>query len=67
MDRTRFLGVVLLLPLVIAGCGAGQTPENPLLDTIAPDFTLENTLGGQTSLSDFDGQAVLLYFHMAVG
>ena len=67
MNKFRLYGLFILLSLIAVGCGTGQTPENPLLDSIAPDFTLENALGGQTSLSDYAGQPVLLYFHMAVG
>ncbi|MBT3239648.1 MAG: redoxin domain-containing protein [Chloroflexi bacterium] len=33
----------------------------------APEFTLDNALGGKTSLSDYSGKPVLLFFHMAVG
>ena len=67
MNKTRLFSLLLLIPLLITACGSGPVPDESTLDTIAPDFTLENALGGQTSLSDFDGQPVLLYFHMAVG
>jgi cytochrome oxidase Cu insertion factor (SCO1/SenC/PrrC family) len=33
----------------------------------APAFTLANALGDPVSLSDYQGQPVLLFFHMAVG
>ena len=35
--------------------------------TRAPDFTLPNALGGEVSLSDYAGEPVFLFFHMAVG
>ena len=64
------IGIVLvsLLMLLLAACGT-STAEEPagVVGMDAPDFTLDDALGGQTSLSDFSGEPVLLFFHMAVG
>jgi len=55
-----------LLTLTACGTSADEvTPE--IVGSQAPGFTLDNALGGQTSLSDYAGEPVLLYFHMAVG
>lgn len=62
---------VLLFFLLIAGilmtsCGNSASDQigigNP-----APDFTLNNSEGTPVSLSDYNGQPVLLFFHMAEG
>jgi len=56
-----------LLSLILAACAPQQAPVSSFEKTTAPDFTLDNALGGQTSLSDYSGTPVLLFFHMAVG
>jgi cytochrome oxidase Cu insertion factor (SCO1/SenC/PrrC family) len=59
---------ILLLVTVLSACSTQATEEMPaLVGTTAPDFTLDDALGGQTSLSDYQGRPVLLFFHMAVG
>ena len=65
MNRRLYLGIVLAL--LIAACSPQGAAPSEFVGTGGPDFTLEDALGGQTSLSDFEGQPVLLYFHMAVG
>ena len=67
MNRTAVFLSVLVLSLVITGCVPTQTQVPSLIGTNAPDFRLDDALGGQTSLSDYDGTPVLLFFHMAVG
>lgn len=54
-------GLGTLLMLVLTACGAEAETSQ------APEFTLQSAEGEEVSLSDFDGQPVLLYFHMAVG
>lgn len=66
-QKTPILTIIFLAAVLLTACATQQTPESSLVGTEAPDFTLENTLGGQTSLSDYQGTPVLLYFHMAVG
>jgi len=59
--------LISILMVILAACSTQQSADNPQLGTSAPDFTLENALGGQVSLSDYQGTPVLLFFHMAVG
>ena len=54
------MAVILLLALAAAGCGIVQgrvLEDRPP----APDFTLANVDGGEVSLSDLRGQAVVVY------
>ncbi|MFC2031020.1 TlpA family protein disulfide reductase [Chloroflexota bacterium] len=55
---------LLLLAVVLAGCGGAQSAltEGVNEGTRARDFTLENLGGDEVSLSDFDGQVVLINF-----
>jgi cytochrome oxidase Cu insertion factor (SCO1/SenC/PrrC family) len=65
---SRALTLLLTLPalLILAACGASQ--EQPeIVGQEAPAFTLPAASGGEVSLSDYEGQPVLLYFHMAGG
>jgi len=64
LKKKRLLFALLII--ILAAC-APQTSASPLLGTTAPEFTLNDALGGQTSLGDYAGQPVLLFFHMAVG
>ena len=63
----KLLLVNLILVVLISACAPQQSSPAPLVGSAGPDFTLDDALGGQTSLSDYDGKPVLLYFHMAVG
>jgi len=56
---------VLPFLLLLAACGNG-TPAISV-GAAAPDFRLADAAGAAVTLSDFSGQPVLLYFHMAVG
>lgn len=67
MRKITSLSILLLIGIFLSACSASSKVENPLIGTTAPDFTLENTQGGETSLSEFQGTPVLLFFHMAVG
>ncbi len=59
--------LLVILAFVLAACGSPSADASLLAGTVAPDFELENALGGTTSLSDYSGKPVLLFFHMAVG
>ena len=65
MKYTLF--VISTLALILAACGG--TPSDAPSSEIkpAPDFTLPNALGGEVSMSDYSGESVFLFFHMAVG
>ena len=67
MNRYNVFTLLVMLAVFIAGCTSQQAPVSSLVGSNAPDFILDNALGGQTSLSDYDGTPVLLFFHMAVG
>lgn len=57
---------VLLAALLVA-CSGQPPAQSGAGGQAAPDFTLPSATGGEVSLSDFAGQPVLLFFHMAVG
>jgi cytochrome oxidase Cu insertion factor (SCO1/SenC/PrrC family) len=67
MNRYVYVSMFVMIALIISGCTSQQSPIPSLVGSTAPEFTLENTSGGQISLSDYDGEPVLLFFHMAVG
>lgn len=56
----------LILTAFLVACGGGGNGELSTGDP-APDFTLPAATGEEVSLSDYAGQPVLLYFHMALG
>ena len=60
--------LILLLPFVLlAACATTSSTAQLKAGDAAPDFSLTSATGEQVSLSDYNGQPVLLYFHMAVG
>lgn len=60
----KLIPLFILLTAILSACvGSAQPTET----SIAPDFTLPNSLGGDVSLKDYEGKNVLLFFHMAVG
>lgn len=67
----RIVLSLLTLPflLLLAACTGNETGNSQAIEVgaDAPDFSLANAAGGDVSLSDYAGQPVLLYFHMAVG
>ena len=65
--RKTSLSLLVILVFILAACAPPATPTNSLVGTAAPNFELENVLGGKTSLAEYSGTPVLLFFHMAVG
>ena len=63
MKKSIKIVVIAIFILLLAAC----SPDTGLIGNPAPDFSLENTDGGTTTLSDYSGEPVLLFFHMAVG
>ena len=62
----RVVLLVSALVVFLTACAGEPTPA-PEVQTTALDFILPNALGGEVSLSDYKGQPVFLFFHMAVG
>lgn len=60
----KLLVLLALCTAVLSACGSPNTKDGT---APAPEFTLPNSLGGNVSLSDYEGKNVLLFFHMAVG
>ena len=56
-----------LISVLLTACGGGASAPSSTEVRPAPDFTLPNALGGEVSLSDYEGKPVFLFFHMAVG
>lgn len=65
----RYFIFIAPLLLLLAACGGDEDrDENGIeVGASAPGFTLPDAVGGEVSLSDYEGQPVLLYFHMAMG
>lgn len=74
----RLFYMVLFLPILVlvAACtttddtadtAGNDTTSDITVGASAPNFTLPDAAGGDVSLTDYRGQPVLLYFHMAVG
>ena len=66
--RHRAITLALLagISLLLIACGGSSASIR--VGEPAPDFTLTDALTGQeVSLSDYAGQPVLLFFHMAQG
>jgi len=61
-----FLALGLISALLAACSGGASAPASDEIRP-APDFTLPNALGGKVSLSNYAGEPVFLFFHMAVG
>jgi len=69
--------IAIVIAIVLAACG-GDEDNSPKvvnhddqsrfsLGDEAPAFTLPTADGGTVSLADYEGENVLLFFHMAVG
>ena len=71
MRRKNWIWTLLVLAtsFLVSACTQNIASGQSLVGTQAPAFQLEDTRGGQTSLSNYTQQdtPVLLFFHMAVG
>lgn len=67
MKGNGFLYLLFIAPLMILLSACGLNNSQIDVGSNAPAFTLPDAAGGEVSLSDYSGQPVLLYFHMAVG
>ena len=65
--KSKFFLALGLISLLLAACGGTSSAPTTGEVRPAPDFTLPNALGGEVSLSDYSGEPVFLFFHMAVG
>jgi cytochrome oxidase Cu insertion factor (SCO1/SenC/PrrC family) len=67
MKKISLITLFLSVFVILSGCAPQASSGALEIGSIAPDFTLDDALGGQTSLSDYHGTPVLLFFHMAAG
>ena len=69
MKQTKLLLVSLLLVFAIflSACGGSSSSEAIAVGNPAPDFSLTDSDGNTVSLAAYQGQPVLLFFHMAGG
>jgi len=68
MKKTfTFVVLVLIIATLLAACGSNSDTDGIAVGNSAPDFSLTNSEGNIVSLSDYQGQPVLLFFHMAGG
>jgi len=65
--KVKLLLAFGLISVLLTACGGGTSAPAITEVRPAPDFTLPNALGGEVSLSDYKGEPVFLFFHMAVG
>jgi peroxiredoxin Q/BCP len=59
----KYLLLALFLVSAMALISAGATTDQPAVGTAAPEFSLTNNEGKPTSLKDYRGQWVVLYFY----
>lgn len=63
MTMAKYLFLTLFLLSAMALTSAIAATDQPAVGTPAPDFQLTSNEGKQTSLKDFRGQWVVLYFY----
>lgn len=61
----RVFGLIAAIGLLVAACGGAD--GGLAVGDAAPDFSLAESSGGSVALDEYQGQDVLLYFHMADG
>ena len=62
--RTRLAGMLLIVPLALAGCKMGDpaASANHLRGKPAPDFTLKDVENQDITLSAYRGKPIILAF-----
>ncbi len=63
MRMGKYLLSALFLACAMAVSPTGAATDQPAVGTAAPDFSLTSNEGKQTSLKDYRGQWVVLYFY----
>ena len=64
------LGLIIILFVLLAmisACTSNSDQDEIAVGNPAPEFSLVSSDGEQVMLSEFKGQPVLLFFHMAGG
>ena len=69
MIRNKFLllGFLFVMAISLAACGRSSNDDEIAVGNPAPDFSLTNSDGNTVTLAEYQGQPVLLFFHMAGG
>jgi cytochrome oxidase Cu insertion factor (SCO1/SenC/PrrC family) len=65
--KTILIVVLLSAEILLTACDNNTSSNQIRIGNQAPDFTLNNSDGSPVSLSEYKGQPVLLFFHMAEG
>ena len=61
------IAVSLTVGILLTACDTNSSSNHISVGNPAPDFILSNSDGLPVSLSEYNGQPVLLFFHMAEG
>ena len=69
MNNVKFslVFVLLVITTLLTACGGTSANGEIKIGEQAPDFTLIASDGNPVTLSEYKGQPVLLFFHMAGG
>jgi len=66
-SRFSFIFILLVLAILLTACSGDSTADEIKIGNPAPGFALSASDGSTVSLSDYQGQPILLFFHMAGG
>ena len=69
MIKSKFIliSILLVLAIFLAACSSNSVADEIEVGNPAPDFALTAADGSTVTLADYQGQPVLLFFHMAGG
>ena len=65
--KLGYFTLLSVFTVLLAACGGNSAQNKIAIGNPAPDFTLTSSDSTQVSLSDYKGEPVLLFFHMAGG